>query len=409
MSKQKNLIMIAVAAVVLVAVNVGVLMAANKGAIAPIGNIALWGAFVVLNVASILWAVTLLGLQPLVIALSYVAGGALAFFGVRNAGDVSVAELITAGATYGAFGALAVGNATQKVRLAFFNKGQVPFVFIIVGLLVIDAGLNSGVSSAGVDVILKAVVLPFAVAGGVIGVVWSLLNRAGIGRKPSEVIAEADGIAEEKAASTEPDKLVMKMPEESPAVAKKAKTSKKSKPQPAKKTPAKKPQPAKKAEPAKPVVEPVPEPAVAKKVEPAKEVEPAKPVPEPAVAEKAPEPEFVLPESILGSIAPEEKEKEEAFFPLEIDTSDSEPKEEADEPFTIPTFDASLYGIGKDSDQEETVSVDLDEDTSVVENDSDPVVAKVQPASEQVEEPAKEQGKPGDWLGGHFDLLDKLK
>ncbi|MDH3982393.1 MAG: hypothetical protein OES84_05760, partial [Kiritimatiellaceae bacterium] len=63
MSKQKNLIMIAVAAVVLVAVNVGVLMAANKGAIAPIGNIALWGAFVVLNVASILWAVTLLGLQ----------------------------------------------------------------------------------------------------------------------------------------------------------------------------------------------------------------------------------------------------------------------------------------------------------------------------------------------------------
>ena len=149
MNKQKNMIMSAAAAVVLVAVNVGVFMAAGKGAIAPINNMLMWGAFVALNIASILWAVGMLGLHPLVVSISYVAGGFLAFQGVRGMSGVSVAEVTTAGATYGAFGALAIGNATTKVRLAFFDKAQVPFIFIIVGLLVIDAVLNSQITNAG--------------------------------------------------------------------------------------------------------------------------------------------------------------------------------------------------------------------------------------------------------------------
>ena len=179
--------MIAATAVILVAVNLGVWIAANKGAIVAIDNMLLWSAFVALNVVSILWAVSLLGLQPLVVAISYVAGGFLAFMGVKGMGGISVAEVTTAGATYGAFGALAIGNATTKVRLAFFNKGQVPFIFIIVGLLVIDALLNSGISSAGGSVLLNAVLLPFIIAGVIVGLIWTALNRFVIGQHGEEV------------------------------------------------------------------------------------------------------------------------------------------------------------------------------------------------------------------------------
>ena len=70
------------AAAVLVALNVGVFMAAGNGTISPINNVLLWGGFVALNVASILWAISMLGLQPLVVAISYVAGGTLAYLGV---------------------------------------------------------------------------------------------------------------------------------------------------------------------------------------------------------------------------------------------------------------------------------------------------------------------------------------
>ena len=216
MNKQKNMIMSVAAAAVLVAVNVGVFMAAGKGAIAPINNMLLWGAFVALNIASILWAVGMLGLHPLVVSISYVAGGFLAFQGVRGMSGVSVAEVTTAGATYGAFGALAIGNATTKVRLAFFDKAQVPFIFIIVGLLVIDAVLNSQITNAGGSVMLNAVVFPFVLAGVIVGLLWSVLNRYGVGKKPSEVLAEADAFAAassmEKVEAISSDKLVIKMP-----------------------------------------------------------------------------------------------------------------------------------------------------------------------------------------------------
>lgn len=362
--------MSAAAAAVLLAVNVGVWLAASKGAIAPIDNMMLWGGFVVLNVVSILWAISLLGLQPLVVSLSYVVGGFLAFKGVRGMEGINVAEIATAGATYGAFGALAIGNATVKVRLAFFNKGQVPFIFIIVGLLVVDAGLNSQVSTAGGSVLLNAVVFPFVLAGVIIGLIWSVLNRFGIGHKPSEVIAMADAAAETleavPAEAVASEKLVIQMPAH--AV----------------------------------VEEDEPVPAIAaKKVKAPKPVE--QPKPEPVVMQAAP--------------VVEEKVEEEHFFPLEIDKDDDYEDEKPETDFSMPTFDAGLYASGSMDDEggvmvEEpavSVALDLDSEPAAELSQEAPVKQAVQPDPEPAQIPKPEKAKNDDWLGGHLDLLNKLK
>ena len=376
MNKTNNMIMIVVAAAVLVALNLGVFMAAGNGTLSPINNILLWGAFVVLNVASILWAVSMLGLQPLVISISYVAGGALAFLGVRGMGDVSVAEITTAGATYGAFGALAVGNATAKVRLAFFNKGQVPFIFIIAGLLVIDGVLNSQVSSAGAPVLLNAVLLPFVLAGGVVGLGWSVMNRYGIGRKPSEVLAERDaamlGLESDNASAEE--KVVIPMPAH-------AAEASKDKPAPKKKV----------AEPVAPVAKP-------------------KPAPEPKPKSQP----VVEPEPVIAEAAPVKPKKEEEFFPLEIDKNEepakkAEKKIEKEPEFVVPVFDAALYASGS---EESAGGVMVDEPAVSVETEPEqPIVEKEAPAAKPAAkaEPAEEKSKADDFLGGHLDLLNKLK
>lgn len=369
-NKQKNLIMILIVAAILSAVNVGVLLASNKGIIVPIENLVLWGVFVVLNVASILWAISLLGLQPFVVSISYVAGGLLAYLGVRGHSDISVAEVTTAGATYGAFGALAIGNVTAKVRLAFFKKGQVPFIFIMVGLLVVDAALNSGISRSNGSVILYAVVIPFVVAGIVVGLIWSVLNRFAGGRKPAEVVAEeAEENAAEKAETLRAvaaEKMVIQMPE--PTIVAEEK------------------KPVKKAESVAPVV-PV-APIVA------------------AVVEAIPE---------------EEKEEEEHFFPLEIDKNDAyEPPavplndvkmDHKDASLQQPTFDNNLYDSGSVGESSEgSVVVKEPEVSATLGLD---VIQEEESISEEVSpEPNKEaapEKKDDDWLGGHLDLLNKLK
>ena len=397
MNKQKDILMIAAAAVVLVALNVGVFMASSKGAIVPIDNTMLWGAFVALNVASILWAISLLGLQPLVVSISYLAGGFLAFQGVRGMGGVSVAEITTAGATYGAFGALAIGNMTAKVRLAFFNKGQVPFIFIIVGLLVVDALLNSQVSHAGGSVLLNAVVLPFVIAGVVIELIWSVLNRYGIGRKPAEVLAERDAYVAEsgghKTVAVEEEKVIFQMPSHV-AVREEEETRT--------------------------------EPAPVKKVEIPQPIAPA--------AQRKPEPVEAVKE------APVEVKKEEDFFPLEIDKGETleryeQCEEEAEEElFELPTFDESLYASGSLDDvfesnilvKEPKASVKIDAEPAKPIVEKAPIAATVRPQPKiesvpkaeitpkvepapKVESAPKKEAKSDDWLGGHLDLLNKLK
>ena len=93
---QKNILFLAITGLVLVMVNVAVLMGIRSGQIAPVDNTMLWGAFAVLNVLSLLWAVSLLGLQPMVIAAAYAVGGFLAFRGVRLIPDGNLAERATA-------------------------------------------------------------------------------------------------------------------------------------------------------------------------------------------------------------------------------------------------------------------------------------------------------------------------
>ena len=50
---KKNVIMLAIAFIVLVGVNIIVFILSNNGSLAPIGHLPLWGSFVVLNIISI--------------------------------------------------------------------------------------------------------------------------------------------------------------------------------------------------------------------------------------------------------------------------------------------------------------------------------------------------------------------
>lgn len=418
---QKNLVMLAAAAVVLFAVNAGIWMLAKNGVIAAIENPILWGAFVVLNVVSIVWAASLLGLQPLVVAAAYTAGGLLAFQGVKGMTGVNVAEIATAGATYGAFGALAIGNAMAKMRLAFFNKGQVPFVFIIVGLLVVDAILNSQVSNAGGSVILKAVALPFLLAGVLIGAVWSAFNRFMFGRsdRAAAGVKTADHVNAAKAAVSQ--KLVIEAPE----LAATAKAAAKPAARPSAAPVMAKAAPASKVE-AK-AVPPAAKPAMAT-VQPKKPVVAAQPAAKPAATKTVPPP------------APKKMVPEEAFFPLEIDKDDAfenakstiNPMElsrmlgeasetDSEEAFEHSAFVSSLF---KDSSsiarggvmvkepavavaaEKEAVKYSLPKPAPVAKSDS---VPKPQDAVPKQDSIPKKDAKKDDWLSGHLDLLNKLK
>lgn len=359
--KNKNMAMVSVAAVILLLANLGVWMASQRGIIEPVANKVLWGGFVTLNMASILWSISLLGLQPMVVAISYLAGGFLAFKGVEGMGGINVAEVTTAGATYGAFGALAIGNATTKVRLAFYNKGQVPFIFIIVALLVFDAVLNSGVSSAGGNIILNAVVFPFVLAGVIVGLVWSILIRVGIGHNPVQEHALARHESEETEATTEEAKednaLRIQVPDH---------------------------------------------------VE--EEVAEAVPVVAEQMVESEATPAPVVEETVASVAKVEEKEEE--FFPLEIDKDDdfvlsADPASDtavmAEEPFSMSNFDSSLYASGAMTEESAAdVAIDLDEEPAPVEK------PEAAPVEEKKTEP-KSSAKNDDWLNGHLDLLNKLK
>ncbi len=374
--KQKNLTMIVVSAAILVAVNLAVWLAAEHGAIAPIGNHLLWTAFVALNVVSLVWAISLLGLQPLVVAISYVAGGFLAFKGVEGMSGINVAEITTAGATYGAFGALVVGNSTAKVRLAFFKKGQVPFIFIIAALLVFDAVLNSEISSADGSVMLNAVVFPFVLSGVIIGLVWSVLNRYGIGHRVDltngAISTEHPDAVEEVEEYEESNALKIQIPVDA--------------------------------------MEEEDVDAVAAVME---EVELSAPIESP------------VEESVTPLVA-----KEEEFFPLEIDKDNDfvlpeenphsvvEMVAELDaldaDPYSLTAVDANLYASGAVEDDHGGVlvgepmvslSLNVDEQEAVTEQPEKASIAEI----EQPEPAPTKNAESADWLSGHLDLLNKLK
>jgi hypothetical protein len=393
-NKQKHLALVWIAAVFLIAVNLGVWLAAGHGAIAPIANPVLWTAFAVLNVVSLVWVISLLGLHPLIVTLSYVTGGFLAFKGVEGISGINIAEITTAGATYGAFGAIVVGNLTTKVRLAFFSKRQVPLLFIIVVLLVLDAVLSSEITNAEGSILLNAMVFPFVLAGVTVGLVWSLFNRYGISSKVSlthgaAAVAHPEVENEESEEPSEPaelNTLKIEIPDH--------------------------------------VEEEEDVDAVAAAIE---EVE----IPE--IAEPPVE------EPIKPIVA--EEEKEEDFFPLEIDRGDddhlvreeiysAEAAADADlpeeDPFSVGEFDVNLYAsIIDEIDPAEAVmieepAVSLITDLKETAAAEPPVQPPVQPPVAEKKPPEavpEEQTEPGpgrgkrsdDWLSGHLDLLNKLK
>ena len=349
---QKNILFLAMAGIVFVVLNVAILMATKNGSLAPIENLTLWGAFVVLNISSLLWAVSLLGLQPLVIAFSYLAGGFVAFMGVRLLPEANVAEVTTAGATYGAFGAVAIGNVTTKVRLAFFDKKQVPFIFVIAALLLVDGFLNSSVSSAGWGVIINALVLPFVISGIIVGLIWAALARFGIGEGlvPSSIEAMV-GMPKEEHAETEENQLTFEVPE---------------------------------------AVEELKEPAVAMEV--------SEPVAEPVIEQPAPViMEIVEEPVIVPEVQEEEPADESNFFPLEIDKDDEMilPQEEPS-PVVMMTEVVEIVPEPVEEEVPEQKLEIISEESSVL--DAEPAV-----------EPEEKQDSSMDWLNGHMDLLNNIK
>ncbi|NNJ70083.1 MAG: hypothetical protein HKP10_02200 [Kiritimatiellales bacterium] len=212
--KKKNLVLLAVSAVALASVNLLAWVATAKGAIPPVDNMALWSSFVAIHVVSILWATSMLGLQPLVVALSYTAGGVLAFRGVANGAGAGVVEMTTAGATCGAFGVLILGHAVEKVRLAFFNRRQILFMFIMLSLLLADALLITTTASDGRAGLLKAIAIPFAVAGIPVALLWSLRIRLGFGDSSGAQGAGAGSMpADAQAGESDSDSPLFQIPE----------------------------------------------------------------------------------------------------------------------------------------------------------------------------------------------------
>jgi len=193
----KNIVYIIIATIVLLGLNGAVLIAMQQNKLDPPESMVLWGIFAILNVVSLIWAVIVLGLHPLLLAISYVAGGALAYFGVSDLAGVNMAEAVTAGAVYGGIGALTVGNVMVKMRTIFFDKGQVPFIFIVIALLVLDGVLNTKISNATWPVFLYSMVLPFGVAGLGLGTV-GLAIVGGLNKKAFNKAEEENKKVEKK-------------------------------------------------------------------------------------------------------------------------------------------------------------------------------------------------------------------
>lgn len=209
-----QLVLQLLAAVVIVAANSAVWVAARRGAIPAIDNVVLWGAFAGFGTLSILWATRLLGLQPMLVALSYVGGGLLAGLGVRGHEFIGIADAAVAGAVYGAWGSLIAGNAIVRERSAGYCKEQRSFVFMLFGLLVLDGMLVSGIWRADTAAIINGLVLPLAGVGVVCGVLWFSLAR--LRMEPVPVFAqEPKNAVPEEIKSAEPvPGIVLQMPEE---------------------------------------------------------------------------------------------------------------------------------------------------------------------------------------------------
>ncbi len=211
-----HLMLLLLAALVIVSANAAVWLAARQGIIPTIENIVLWGAFAAFSTLCTLWATRLLGLQPVLVALSYVAGGLLASLGVRGVESIGIAEAVVAGGAFGAFGSLGVGNVVVRERSAGYCRSHAALVFVLLGLLVLDGILISRVWQAGATAIINGLALPLVVVGGVCGCLWLALNRLKIEPVSMTTLPEEpEGEASEEIERADPAaRITLEMPEE---------------------------------------------------------------------------------------------------------------------------------------------------------------------------------------------------
>jgi hypothetical protein len=385
--ENKKIIAFLITAVVLLILNTLVWTGVQNGQLTPIENSSLWVSFAVLNIISLLWAFSLLGLHPAVLALSYTVGGFIAFQSVQGVAGIGMAEASSAGATYGAFGAMVVGHATTKNRLGFFRKEQVPYVFLFVGLLLLDGLLNSRVCSVGQSAILNVLIVPLAVAGIAVGLIWLMASRLAVIPKSntntraweSESIKTSDDSAQNEL-SNESSQLIIQMPNHA---------------------------------------EEEEESDVAAMLEMGE--------PEPVAEAPSEEPTELEKPVLFEKIEPEEPAVEEHFFPLDIDKDDDfiEPYASS-ELVDIPVMNTPdlLEPIISDIDCDDVISpiTEFEEIEPVSVSIAEPnTLAEESPVSVEIEEefpvalePELEVQEPKaehqseDWLNGHLDLLSKI-
>ena len=379
---QNNKIFLIITGLIFALLNVVLFLASKKEVLPNIGNIALWGGFVALNTASILWVIDQLKVNALVIALAYLVGGALSFMGVHSLSGVGVVEVVTAGATYGALGALIASNFTRKIRLI---SVPMPFVVIILVILVLDGILNSQVLHSSLTVILNALVFPFIFAGVIIGLIWGILLRFGVG-KPKEIVAKKPVVSEKKAPKGTSSKAAPKKVEK--------KVEKKVAPAPAKPAPV--------AEKKKVA----PKPVVAKeKKAPVVEKKPTPVKPAPSPKKPEPKPEVKKPVETVSTPKPVEEKKNAPSGLPSLDSmpwasKTEEPKKSAPEPVKKPE-------VKKDDD----FLSSLPDLSSLTGNKKKEEPVKEEPKKEDVvkEEVKKPESQSQDWLNDHLDFLTELK
>lgn len=351
----KNLISLVITAILLIAGNAWVWMSIQNGQIPPVEQLPLWGSFVALNTISLLWAANALNLQPLVMGIAYLTGGFLAYRGVQGIENVNVAEITTAGAAYGAIGALAVGQISTKVCTVFSNKIKVPFYVVIILLLVVDGLLNSQILGSDLNTILNAVVLPFVLSGVVLGMIWTGISYFISKEKPADDTAPAATSSKKKTQTSKPAaKTTAKPATKSP----KKPVQQQSNKTPAKTKPLKKQQPAQ-ASTSKPTT-PATKPKTVLKTQPK---------PAPKISTK-PATNFA-----------KKSTTDEQFFPLEIDKDDD---------FVPPVEKKSPPPVKPKPAPPK------------------PVAPKPEPPKPAPETPKPASDSTNDWLSGHLDLLNKI-
>ena len=167
--KTKDIITLALAALILVGMNTVLSAAAENGTVPPFRNIMLWNGYSAFCIATFLWSSALLGIPALVMAGAYILSGWAGYPSGESA------DTIAAGAAHGTIMALIILGIFSRNRDSFFSKGQIPFIVIALLLLEINALLFSRIWTWELKNMLQPIAAPL-MTGLVTGTLWIMIQ-----------------------------------------------------------------------------------------------------------------------------------------------------------------------------------------------------------------------------------------